>query len=307
MQHVRSLAFLPKTTSLLSGTGEEIDLWNWESGVLLLRNPLRHSKLNCFALSPDGTVGLSGAFDHTLRLWNMKSYKPSADLPGHTTPIWCVAFSPDGKKALSASGQPKRGGGEYEDCTVRVWDVAGKKEVCRFSDHSSEVQFAAFQPNGRYILSANLAPAAKICIWDASTGKEIRRLARSINPVVVTATCSVDGRYLLIGWARDARLWDVEKDQEVHQLKGHAGIVNCVAFSRDGKYALTADTQNQNNQNVSTMRLWDVATGRELRRYPKHPGELQRLAFTPDGRHIVTGYDGGQILVWETGIRQPKS
>src|SRR5262249_5788361 len=115
-----------------------------------------------------------------------------------------------------------------------------------------------------------------------------------------------DGRYLLLGSYKAARLWDVETDQEVRQLKGHLGFVMKVAFSRDGKYALTAEVQGQGEAPQIAMHLWEVSTGRELRRYPKHPSEIRSIAFTPDGSSVLSGYDDGTILVWETGIQAPK-
>jgi WD40 repeat protein len=52
--------------------------------------------------------------------------EPRALLYGHTDQIECVAFSPDGK--LLASGG--------RDGTVRLWDVAGAKEIARLAPHN---------------------------------------------------------------------------------------------------------------------------------------------------------------------------
>jgi WD40 repeat protein len=178
--------------------------------------------------------------------------------------------------------------------------------IHRFYEHGSDVKHVAFLPDGRHVLSAALGPNPSFISWDATTGKEVRRLAVAIKQVASAVSSSIDGRYLLIGSGRDARLWDVETDREVRQFKGHRGIVSCVAFSRDRKHALTTDMYNDAGRDGCAMHLWDVATGQELRRYTNHPGQVQRAAFAPDGQHILTAYENGSILVWETGSPSAK-
>jgi WD40 repeat protein len=51
--------------------------------------------------------------------------------------------------------------------------------------------------------------------------------------------------------------------------------VGCVAFSRDGKQALSGSADN-------TVRLWDVTTAKELRCFHGHNG-ISSVAFCPDG------------------------
>src|ERR1700716_2167750 len=47
-------------------------------------------------------------------------------------------------------------------------------------------------------------------------------------------------------------------DQSLRPFTGHSNVVTSVAFSPDGRAALSASTD-------STLKLWDVATGKELR------------------------------------------
>src|SRR5262249_45034990 len=166
----------------------------------------------CFALSPDGSKGLSGSFNKSLRLWDMKTSRALRDLPGHMASIWCVEFSADGKRALSAGGSQKPGDehpAKNQDSAVRVWDMGRLEEICRFKGHTSDVRHVAFLPDGRHVLSAGLGETNSICIWDATTGKEVRRLAERLKEPVVAATSSIDGRNLLFGSYRVARIWDV--------------------------------------------------------------------------------------------------
>jgi small GTP-binding protein len=74
------------------------------------------------AWSPDGRRALSGADDHTVRLWDVETGDCLRVLEGHSDIVNSVAWSPDGRRAVSAS----RNG------VLRVWDF-------RDSEHADRV------------------------------------------------------------------------------------------------------------------------------------------------------------------------
>src|SRR5262249_50739313 len=114
-------------------------------------------QVNAGALSPDGTLVLSGSGDRTARLWNAKTGTELEALPGHTEYLWAVAFSPDGKLALTAGGGYREATGEWkfgEDFAIRVWDVATRKEVGRLKGHTQSVNSVTFSSDGKQVLSS---------------------------------------------------------------------------------------------------------------------------------------------------------
>jgi len=93
----------------------------------------------------------------------------------------------------------------------------------------------------------------------------------------VIATCaafSPDNKYVLVGFgggSRKARpkrtaladaliLWEVASGKEVRLFKGHAGGVTFVAFTPDGKTAISGGEDGQ-------IIVWNVGTGMEIRRF----------------------------------------
>jgi tetratricopeptide (TPR) repeat protein len=120
-------------------------------------------------------------------------------LQGGEAYVWCVAFTPDGKQAVSGHG----------DGFLRLWDLAGGKEVRRFAGHWGPVRALAMLPDGKRLLSGS--PGSGLIVWDLASGRELHRFATardtagiSIAPDSQTAlTASLD-TYMY--------LWDLSED-----------------------------------------------------------------------------------------------
>jgi RNA polymerase sigma factor (sigma-70 family) len=87
----------------------------------------------------------------------------------------------------------------------------------------------------------------------------------------------------------------------VSRFEGHTDGVMVVAFSPDGKRALSGGVCYGDRD--PTLRLWDVTTGKELLKLEGHTEGVYSLAFLPGGQKAVSGGGEGTIRVWdlETG------
>ena len=99
--------------------------------------------------------------------------------------------------------------------------------------------------------------------------------------------------------SRDAtvKVWDLATRREVHTLEGHTGLVNGVAFSRDGTRIASAGADQ-------TVKVWDAATGRERLTLRGHTGGVNGVAFSPDGSRIASASGDysegpGEVKVWD--------
>ena len=79
---------------------------------------------------------------------------------------------------------------------------------------------------------------------------------------------------------------------EVHRFEGHAGSVQSVAISPNGRFILSGGDDR-------TMRLWSVETGEELRRFDDHEGWVSAVAFSPDGSRAASGNYDRIVRLWD--------
>jgi WD40 repeat protein/DNA-directed RNA polymerase subunit RPC12/RpoP len=75
-------------------------------------------------------------------------------------------------------------------------------------------------------------------------------------------------------------------------LKGHAGIVQAVALSSDGRLAVSGSDDR-------TVRVWDLSTGVCVATLEGHTGWVRCVAVTSDGRLAVSGSDDRTVRVWD--------
>jgi hypothetical protein len=216
------------------------------------------------------------AWDYTGRPGELRLFN------GHTSTVYSVTFAPDGKKVLSGS----------VDGRAILWEAATGKHLQMLQGHGGMIWGVAYDPRGKHVFTSSWDGTVKM--WDPVRGTEIRRFPvqgriADINGMAVSA----NGKQLLTGSDDGTlRLWDVETGQELRQFHGHRGFVYGVAFSPDGKRALSGGSAD--NQLI----LWDLQTGKELRRFTGLQGQLRTVAFSADGRKAVHA-GANEVRLWD--------
>ncbi|WNG94321.1 TIR domain-containing protein [Mycobacterium sp. ITM-2016-00318] len=256
------VAFSPDGQRLAIASADgTVRMWNADTGTLV-GDPIDPGQgpLTSVAFSPDGrrlaigggdtSVGVSSDHDGTVRLWDVKTFRPVGEPRRHGERVNSVAFSPDGNRIVSGGNEGDNTG------SVRLWDAnTGELVAATTIGEAQRIVWAvAFSPDGRQVAAAGVD--GFIEVLDADGLDIIGQPMKGHEDRVVSLAYSPDGRALASA-SRDEtiRLWDVESGQQVGAaLTAHTDDVDSVAFSPDGQRIVSGSTDG-------TVRVWPAVAG----------------------------------------------
>jgi antitoxin component YwqK of YwqJK toxin-antitoxin module len=221
-------------------TDSSVRLWDLDANAELARLDGHNHDIWSAVISSDGNWGLSGGADRVMRLWDLEKRQLASQFTA-SGGIWAVAFAPDNQMVAAATG-----GGTN---TIHVWNIATKKELCRFANHTNAVYCISFSPDSTKIISGSADNTIRM--WSLKDRNEIRRFDGH-SGTVFSVSLSPDGKQIASGSEdKTVRIWDTETGSELYRFEGHSPNVQAVAFHPSGEHVVSGGGDN-------AIRVWRV-------------------------------------------------
>jgi WD40 repeat protein len=265
--------------------------------AISLTNPFRHvlrghmAAVLSVAFTPDGERLVSGSWDRTIRIWQLRSPSTApivlSSLPGG---VWSISVSPDGRRLAAG----------YDDGTVHLFNLI-RPQVAPLvlSGHLAGVQAVAFSPDGKKLASASLDGGVRI--WDAEDERAQPLILSDPNTHPVWSIAfSQDGLVLASGTDDgQIHIWEMQRPSAaVITLTGHHDAVRSLAFSPDGQRLASGSADE-------TIRVWDWTNPRsEPEVLTGHQGKVLSVGFSPDGSRLASASEDTTIRIWEMQLPQ---
>ncbi|WP_372367720.1 WD40 repeat domain-containing serine/threonine-protein kinase [Candidatus Uabimicrobium sp. HlEnr_7] len=318
---VKSIDFSSDGTSLVSGSADKtIRLWDiiTKKNTLVFRG---HSKaVNAVKFAQNYI--LSGSTDKTIRLWNSNTGKQLKIIAnskssvltldydknnkvfvynngikldicnintaihafhGHLGQINFAHFSRDGKYLLSCS----------KDRTVKLWNMAKRKQISIYNNHIADIYSIIFSNDGKYLLSCSKDKTIRM--WDAQNGRQIHCFTGHTS-AVTSAVFSHDGKYI-VSCSKDKsiKVWSVQQRKQL-LMHSFSTFVHSAKFSSDDKYLFFILGNN-------TVKILNIQTG-NYSTFIKHKTTLNEIKISAQGQHLMAICHDNSIRVWNTKTKQ---
>ncbi|KAJ7131895.1 WD40-repeat-containing domain protein [Mycena crocata] len=275
-----SLAFSPGSIHFASCNEKEIIMWKLSSpkGAKLrhrIPSPKREASFTALSFSGDGSHIFAGV-NGEIWAWELVGTLAYRSLKCHILPdgnVDSITFDQRGRCMVSSS---------YRGAIV-VWDpLSGEIITGPLEGHSIGLDFAVFSPDGQYIASANSNRVVRV--WDLA--EKLVADSTLVDQIAKVQCVALSPNRIHVASGGDdalIKIWDCRESGRaaLHELDGHVGAIDSVAFSNDGDRLISCARQD------SAIRVWNVEDGRlacapfKIDGYPLAVGFLPSVAGDP--------------------------
>ncbi len=279
---VLAVAISPDGNLIASAGYREVLLWNAADGQLVRRIPNLAERPHDIEFTANGqqvivAAGTPGQMGE-VKIFNVADGALVADLFTTDDEVFSIALNADGSR-LAAS---------CADRSLRVFDMATRKQQLFVEDHADWVMDVAWSPDGSKLATASRDKTSKV--FDAKTGEAIATFNGHGNPVFSVGFLPDNNQVVSGGRDNKLRVWAVAEAKQAREIGGFGGEVFRLTVLPDG-HSLSTSADKQ-------IRLHNLANGQQVRAFAGHNEWVYAVAYHAASKRVVSGSHDGEIRVW---------
>ncbi len=336
---MNGLGFSPDGNMLVTGAyAHEAKIWSVSTGLWLGHLEGHGSNVHALCFSPGGQYLASGSGSE-VRLWEMRTSHLTSINPKSSTEAtlqssdWVefltwFEFSPD-EKWLAAYGSwagkhrvvlrdndsghyrdfPSGRGGAFDptnrylayyadDSGVQIYDLQ-EQTTLPFVYDGGQMRDLDFNADGTLLIGG--ARSRHVYLWNVQAPDQVTKILTAGGPTCVAFHPTDPHRLATGGQGGTVFLWDLsgEQPRELRRFERHAGLIEAITFSDDGRQLLTASSGHEH-----LILLWNVDDGRIAQEFSGHTDAITDVACSSNGKWVASSSDDETVRLWsvETGL-----
>ena len=202
----------------------------------------------------------------------------------HEKDVTEVSWSPNGRQLASSS----------DDGTIKVWDVAGRKNFTMLKLSSNHgVTNLAWSPDGKLIASGEASGQVKL--WDAAT-HDLKQEFNGHASLVRDLCFSPDGRRLASASEdRTITVQDIADKEDSYTILSPSPVHALAWSSGEGGRLISGNWDG-------TVRVYDPRSRQAVKTLYGHNDRAWDIALSPDGKSLASVAVGGAIKFWDLSL-----
>jgi cytochrome c len=279
--------------------------------------------VRALAISPDGTIALSGSFDTSAIRWSLERNSALDVLRFHQSAVNAVAILPDGR--LVTAG---------EDAQIAIWPTGSKEPAAILKGHTAPIVAIAVSPDGATLASASWDRTIRLWPLNGGEPRVLEGHTQNVNGVAFTP----DGRALVsAGYDATVRIWPLSGTASP-LITTLPSPLNAVVVANDGEiiaagaigkiFFLSSQGEKIGEADASPTPIISLAVSgdgklvaaagirgsvtvierakRRVARTLVGPGlPVWAVAFLPDHRTLITGGTDRMVRRWDAATGEP--
>lgn len=264
-------------------------LWSVPDCKLIRTLRGHNCNVGAIVFHPESTLSLSAtecnmatcASDGSVKLWDLQSEEPIANIEGHAPyRVSRLGFHPSGRFLATC----------VFDNSWRLWDLEVKEEILHQEGHSKPVYDLSFQCDGSLLATGGMDAFARV--WDLRTGRCIMFMEGHLKSIL--AICFSPNGYQIATGSEDntVKIWDMRHQKCEYTIPAHTNLISRVLFEKNtGQYLITTSYDN-------SLKVWAHPGWTSIQTLSGHDGKVMGADISPDGQYICTSSYDRTFKLW---------